>query len=400
MEKPVVTMPSNARSSFLISYSVWHGSESFQTVLFAWYVGVYLQLDSSTFGMLQALNLAPFVFLVVFFGFLSDKIGAQKVFLSGAALFSVSLVLFSVYLPEKSDDFELVPIILFCILSGVSSALCNPSADTFIPQLRGDGGPESTLVASRAANLGKIGAATLAIGITLTSPRWSFLANSAMIVFSIYFFAKFLALKKRFNIELKSSNVNTPSLDSNIIALIVRTRSFLAVSFLFGMFIVPMVYMTWALISNHLEDVGKGGPFALVFVAFWISSVISTQFSIGWRGNRKNLVLGLLSFLTLSVMFLHMVENFSSLLVAVFVFGLSLGPIKPIFYSRFLERCTESYRGTMIAVDQLVFWGTAVVGSLFLGRVSEFGASTGAAVCAALFFVGMLAVIFSSDIFD
>lgn len=385
------------RNRFFNAYGLWHWGEGLQTVLLTWYMTFHADLSATKIGFYQALVLAPVLVFSISGGAITDKIGARLSYVISTSLFAAILVTYGVL----EHQFGFVPKLFFiyCILSGLASAISNPAIDTFIPDATDSRMQQNTLLSATAHNIAKLFGTLTGLLLPIITATGGFIVNGALMAFSVIF----LTIHKGMSPRSESKYAQTVAPDQKFIGRIIghfrsspESFDILLSNALIGLIMVPAGYILFPLVLRE-KFPDYGNLIALIGISSWTGAIIAT--AAAKRISDKIVKPGVVSLAIwatygIGLLVLLAVGNFYALCAAVFVFGgVMLG--KAMVYGNYLNNCPEGQRGLFIAVYQTAFWGLATLGTAGMGfAVDSLGldATIIAASASILFGVAALAL--------
>lgn len=381
------------RNKFFKAYGLWHWGEGLQTVLLTWYMTFHAELTATQIGFYQALVLSPFLIFTISGGALSDRIGAGFSYVISTSLFAFILISYGVL----EYEFGFIPklFFLYCILSGVASAVSNPAIDTFIPDATNLRVQENTLLSATAHNIAKLIGTLTGLLLPILTATGGFIANGVLMLLSVIFLTAHKRKKPRTPSEAPENIVTKPNMLRNTFAHYrASPESFdiLLSSALIGLIMVPAGYILFPLILRE-KFPEYGNLFALLGIASWTGAIIAT--SVAKQISDKIVRPGVVSLVIwgaygLGLLVLTVVGSFYALCAAVFVFGgVMLG--KAMVYGNYLNNCPEGQRGLLIAIYQTAFWGLATLGTVAMGfLVDNIGINSTIVATSAFILLGVI----------
>lgn len=357
------------KNRFFQAYGLWHWGEGLQTVLLTWYMTFHAELTATQIGFYQALVLSPFLIFTISGGALSDRIGAGISYVISTSLFAVILVSYGIL----EHEFGFVPklFFLYCVLSGVASAVSNPAIDTFIPDATSLRVQKNALLSATAHNIAKLIGTLTGLLLPILTATGGFIANGVLMFLSVVF----LTAHKRKKPQTPSGPSQIIGTEPNMLRQVfahyrANPESFdiLLSNTLIGLVMVPAGYILFPLILRE-KFPEFGNLFALLGISSWTGAIIAT--SVAKQMSDKIVKPGVVSLVIwgaygLGLLVLTVVGNFYALCAAVFVFGgVMLG--KAMVYGNYLNNCPKGQRGLLIAIYQTAFWGLATLGTVAMG---------------------------------
>lgn len=382
------------RSSFFPAYGLWHCGEGFQTILIMWYMAFHARLSPAEIGFYQALQLIPFLLLTALGGSLTDRIGARTSFAASTGLFALCLALYG--LSDPAFGFHGPLFALYCLLSGVLSALANPAIDTFIPEATPAPATRNALIAATVHNVAKLAGNAATLLLPVLSALGGFLANGALMAASAALLLRHPGAARPAP-PPRGSVAPDPSAPRRLAAHFrAHPQSFdiLLSSAVLGLFMIPAFYVFQPLMLRTWYP-GSESLIGLTGVVGWVGAIAASAVAVrlSHRIHRPG-ALALWIWAGMAALFaaLPLMPGFGAYLAALVVLGMN-GLGKALVYGAYLREAPARDRALLIGIDQTAFWGLATLGTMGLGLLVQAAGLVPALLANALAMLGCLAIL-------
>lgn len=379
-------------NKFFRAYGFWHWAEGFQTVLFTWYMTFHAKLTATEIGFYQALVLSPFLFLTVFGGVLTDRIGANVSYMVSTSLFAIILVSYGFL--DHQFGFVAEIFFLYCVFAGVVSAISNPAIDTFILGATDLKVQNNSLLASTAHNIAKLTGTLTGLLLPILTATGGFAVNGLLMFLSVIFLRAHKNQTVRVPATVSLDTVSDPKMLRRIIEhyrACPENFDILLSSSLLGLVIVPAGYiLTPLVLRERFPEYGE--LIALIGISSWIGAITAT--SVAKRFSSRISKPGRVSLVVwgaygVGLLLLTVVGSFYALCLTVLAFG-SVKVGKALVYGKYLHNCPDRETGLFVAIDQTAFWGLATLGTAGMGYlVDQLGLNTTIIMTSVLVMLGV-----------
>lgn len=376
----MINVPSHDLRWYLGSTALFLLPGGIQAVLFPWLIAVYLQESAIRVGIAQMAGPLPMLFLVLFGGWLGDRVDQRRLSVFLASLLSVPPLIVAAFFYLNEVTFGLL--LCWAVVVGCIGAFAQPSRDAMLNRVAGENIQQTV---------------TLAIGVQFGIQILGFAIGSSadttspvIILCLMSFFMTCCALSTHrlppMPVISKDQQKDSPFADISAGVAVAwqseKIKPSIIMIFGIGLFFAS-AYMV--ILPLMVRDIFGGGAreIALAYASNMIGTctiifVLIRHGSIE-RPGRTLILTGILSSLIISCLYFDLSEL--AFYLVIFVWGMCGGISMSLSRAIVQEASPATHRARILSVFTLGMMGGMPIGSALLGVMVEYlGVQTAALI--------------------
>ena len=385
------TAPSGSADYAWFSAGVgsWFGAFGMQGAIFAWLLVGVLDAPGQWVGIAQTSNMLPSLFLVLLGGAVADRYDPRRLLIGLHGLMALPMLALLVLL--ASDRLSVGWLIAFGLCQGTVSAFAMPARDTLLSRVAG-GDMMRAVTGMTVVQFGSQSLGTLLVG----SARWIGIMPMLLIQAITVLLGAGAAFLIRADARPPADRAIRSALPEileglRIVARTPNLRVPIALVLAVGCLFVGPFLVVFPILVRDLYH-GTQLELSLTLSLFPLGTIAGSGLML-LRGGITRKGLGALNALATGALALGAVGlalPFWGMVLATFAWGLAGAVFINCSRALFQEAAPVAQRGRVLAVYQMGFMGSAPLGALTAGFLSEF---QGPLPTLLAFAIAMLAVV-------